>query len=269
MKKPLVTIITPSYNQGNFIKETIESVLNQTYENIQYIIVDGDSKDKSIEIINEYKGRIDTILVEKDSGQTNAINKGLKLAKGELVTWLCSDDLYEKTAIEDMVNIFIEHEMNIDVVYGDSFYIGIDSGIKYGIAKASQISYNTVIKLGEMFPQPSSLIKLSSLVEIGLLDENLNCAMDFDFIAKFVARGKKFIYLEKVLSYYRLHPASKTANYYTGIKFSLEKLKIINRYTNVFFTSAFRKRSIGILKCYMKILFKIKPKPIEEWSSWN
>lgn len=269
MKKPLVTIITPSYNQGNFIKETIESVLNQTYENIQYIIVDGNSTDKSIEIINEYRDRIDTILVEKDSGQTNAINKGLKLAKGELVTWLCSDDLYENTAIEDMVNTFLHHEMNIDVVYGDSFYIGVDSRIKYGIAKASQISYKTVIKSGEMFPQPSSLIKLSSLLEIGLLDESLNCAMDFDFIAKFVTRGKKFIYLEKILSYYRLHPASKTVNYYTGIKFSLEKLKIINRYTNVIFTSAFRKRGINILKCYIKIIFRIKPKPIEEWSNWN
>ena len=92
--KPLVTIVTPSYNQGQFIEETILSVLNQTYNNIQYIIIDGDSTDGTKKVLDKYKNRVDVIISEKDKGQTDAINKGFKLAKGELVGWLNSDDIF-------------------------------------------------------------------------------------------------------------------------------------------------------------------------------
>ena len=90
--KPIVSIITPSYNQGRFIRETIESVLTQDYDPIEYIIIDGGSTDQSLEIIQEYGSRL-TYLSEKDHGQSNAINKGFKMAKGSIVAWLNSDDV--------------------------------------------------------------------------------------------------------------------------------------------------------------------------------
>src|ERR1035437_8370385 len=106
--KPLITIVTPSFNQGQFIEETILSVLNQTYKNIQYIIVDGGSTDQTMDVVNKYKDKIDIIINEKDDGQTDAINKGFKLAKGELVGWINSDDMLYPECVEKIVELYIE-----------------------------------------------------------------------------------------------------------------------------------------------------------------
>ncbi|RYD47773.1 MAG: glycosyltransferase, partial [Verrucomicrobiaceae bacterium] len=91
---PRITVITPSYNQGCFIEETLQSVLNQGYPNLQYIVVDGNSTDETREVLERYRDRLDHLIIESDNGQTEAINKGLRLADGELVAWLNSDDMY-------------------------------------------------------------------------------------------------------------------------------------------------------------------------------
>ena len=101
-----VSIVTPSYNQGQFIEETILSVLNQSYKNIQYILVDGGSTDNTMEIVNKYKGEIDVIIHEKDKGQSDAINKGFKLSDGVLVGWINSDDILYPDCIEKIVDLF-------------------------------------------------------------------------------------------------------------------------------------------------------------------
>ena len=103
---PMVTIVTPSFNQGQFIEETILSVLNQSYENIQYILVDGDSSDKTMDVVNKYRDRIDIIIHEKDKGQSDAINKGFRLAKGELVGWINSDDILYPDCLEKIVELY-------------------------------------------------------------------------------------------------------------------------------------------------------------------
>lgn len=107
--KPLVTIVTPSFNQGRFVEETIQSVLNQTYPNIEYIFVDGGSTDETMEIVEKYRDNIDIIIHEKDKGQADAINKGFKLAKGELVGWLNSDDILYPDCVEEIVKLFLEN----------------------------------------------------------------------------------------------------------------------------------------------------------------
>ena len=102
---PLVSIITPSYNQAKYIRETIESVLNQDYPNIEYIVIDGGSTDETLEILEEYKGKL-TYISEKDDGQSDAINKGFKMAKGDILAWINSDDKYEPNAVTSAVEIF-------------------------------------------------------------------------------------------------------------------------------------------------------------------
>ena len=119
--KPLVTIITPSYNQGRFIRETIESVLNQDYENIEYIIVDGQSTDETLKIIKQYNGKL-SYISEKDNGQSDAINKGFKMAHGEIVAWLNSDDVYEPGCIKRAVREF-EKNSRLGLIYGDGYIL--------------------------------------------------------------------------------------------------------------------------------------------------
>ncbi|OYU92630.1 MAG: glycosyltransferase, partial [Bacteroidetes bacterium B1(2017)] len=101
----LFTIITPSFNQGEFIEATILSVLNQTYKNIQYIIVDGGSTDNTMDIVNKYRDSIDIIVHEKDKGQSDAINKGFKLSKGDLIGWINSDDILYPTCVENIIKL--------------------------------------------------------------------------------------------------------------------------------------------------------------------
>ena len=119
-----VSIVTPSYNQGKYIEHTIQSVLNQTYKNIEYIIIDGGSTDNSLEIIDKYRGWVDVVISEKDKGQSDAINKGFKLATGTLAGWINSDDLLYPDCVEKIVELYIQHPNGS--IYYNSFNEFID-----------------------------------------------------------------------------------------------------------------------------------------------
>src|SRR5207253_836839 len=123
MKQPLVSIITPSYNQGRFIRATIESVLGQDYPNIEYIIMDGGSKDETASIAREYSRRL-TFISERDRGQSDAINKGFRMARGEIVSWLNSDDIILPGAVRSAVEAF-ERVPSAGAVYGDGYLIDL------------------------------------------------------------------------------------------------------------------------------------------------
>ena len=140
---PLVTIVTPSYNQADFLEATICSVLEQDYPNIEYHVVDGGSTDDSLKIIRKYAERISWWVSEEDSGQAEAINKGLKRAKGEFVGWLNSDDIYQPGAISSAVEAFRSNPQ-AGVIYGDAW--SIDSqGTAFNIMRAGQYSLVTGI----------------------------------------------------------------------------------------------------------------------------
>ena len=121
-KRPLVSIITPSFNQAPFLDATIQSVLGQTYPNIEYIIIDGGSTDGSIEIIERYADRLAYWESAQDRGQTEAINKGFDRANGAIMAYLNSDDLYYPNAVEEAVD-FLQLHPEIGMVYGDADYI--------------------------------------------------------------------------------------------------------------------------------------------------
>ncbi len=116
--KPLVSIITVCLNSEKTIEQTIQSVINQTYPNIEYIIIDGKSTDRTLEIIDKYKGKISILVSESDEGIYDAMNKGLKLATGELIGIINSDDWYESDAVETIVNSFLA-DRNVQVIYGN------------------------------------------------------------------------------------------------------------------------------------------------------
>ncbi len=137
---PLVSIVTPSYNQARYLEYTIRSVLEQDYPNIEYIIVDGGSNDGSAEIIRRYSDRFAWWVSEKDHGQTEAINKGFAHARGEILAWLNSDDTYEISAVREAV-AFLREQPQVGLVYGDANFID-ENGRLIGRFPAAQTDYH-------------------------------------------------------------------------------------------------------------------------------
>ena len=124
MTEPLVTIVTPSYNQGRFIRATIESVLAQDYPAIEYIIMDGGSTDETAAIASEYNERL-TFISEPDRGQSHAVNKGFRMARGEIVNWINSDDVILPGAVGHAVRALTQHP-RVGAVYGEGYTIDRD-----------------------------------------------------------------------------------------------------------------------------------------------
>lgn len=206
--KPLVSIVTPSYNQGRFIRQTIESVLSQDYENLEYIIVDGGSTDNTHEIVKEYQDKL-TYISEKDNGQSDAINKGFKLAKGEIVAWLNSDDTYEPNCISRAVEEFEENK-NLGLVYGDGYIIDENSQ-KLKIFEATQeFDLWTLINIWDYIMQPTTFFRAKFLKEVEYLNVDLNWCMDWDLWIK-LALVSEVKYVKEIFACSREYGDTKTS----------------------------------------------------------
>ena len=203
--EPLVSIITPSYNQGEFIRETIESVLNQDYQNIEYIVMDGGSTDNTVEILQEYGNRIKWVS-EKDGGQADAVNKGLKVAKGTIIGWLNSDDTYCDGAVSTMVEYFRTHP-DTDMVYGEGYYIDKDSNVtdRYLTEK---YSYDRLAETC-IICQPSAFFTKRIADKVGGLDKDLQLCMDYELWMKFAQAGN-IAYISDYIANSRMYEENKT-----------------------------------------------------------
>lgn len=209
--KTKVTIVTPSYNQGEFIEETILSVLNQTYDNIQYIIVDGGSTDNTMEIVNKYKDRIDIIISEKDKGQSDAINKGFKLAEGELAGWINSDDILYPHCVEKIVELYEKHPDG-SIYYGSmNTIIGSDS-LKERICKKIIPSRDYLLSKCYDLIQPGSFYNNKLLKEINYVDESIYYAMDLDLWLRLSKDGRIYRVDNNPLAAFRIWEGTKTTN---------------------------------------------------------
>jgi glycosyltransferase involved in cell wall biosynthesis len=207
MKPFSFSIITPSYNQAAYLEQTIQSVINQNYPAIEHIIIDGGSTDGSIEVIQKYASHISYWVSEKDKGQSHAINKGLKLATGEIVCWLNSDDLFEPNTL-NTISKFFNKNVDAQFVYGDGviFYEGgkkQDSQCKPG--KVDQ----AILSCCDPLQQPSTFWRRAIHNEIGFIDESLYFTMDWDFFIR-IALKYEMYYLPVSFSRYRIHDAHKT-----------------------------------------------------------
>lgn len=205
---PKISIITPSYNQGQFLEETILSVLNQNYSNLEYIIIDGGSTDNSVDIIKKHEGRLAYWISEKDRGQAHAINKGFKRATGEVVNWLNSDDLLEQGALEILAKE-IEKVPTSDFYFGD-FSVINSEGIKLFSRKSGPYKFNTLFWGRQLSSQPAVFFRRKLLENIGYLDESLNFCMDTEFWIRAASNGAKFHQIKSTLGIARMHSDAKT-----------------------------------------------------------
>lgn len=248
----LVTIVTPSYNQGQFIEETILSVLNQTYKNIQYIVVDGASTDNTMEIVNKYRNKIDIIISEPDKGQADAINKGFELAKGELVGWINSDDILYSDCVEKIVELYERN--NHAAIYYHSKNDMIDT---YGnvIKSYQHIIPNKehLLKYNYNVVQQGSFYNLEYVKELGYLNNENQYCMDLDLWLRLLEKGNIEYTNDKPHAAFRLYPGTKTD---TGKeKFLLNIYKVlIKNGAKIYYPSIFNKIYIYYLKTKTKKL---------------
>jgi glycosyltransferase involved in cell wall biosynthesis len=206
-KNPLVSIVTPSYNQAQFLETTIQSVLNQDYSNLEYIIVDGGSTDGSIDIIRKYEDKLAAWINEPDQGQSEAINKGFGLARGEILAWLNSDDLYYPQAVTEAVDMLLSTPQ-IGMVYGDTDLID-ENGQVRGKFNAQQTSYQRLMRGGVYIPQPAAFWRTELWNQVGPLDPSFYFAMDYDLWVRF-SKVAEIRYLPQLWASFRIHSAGKT-----------------------------------------------------------
>lgn len=194
LNKPLVSVVTVVLNGDKHIEQTIQSVINQTYLNIEYIIIDGKSTDNTLNIINKYKANINQFISEKDNGIFDAMNKGLSKANGILIGILNADDYYEPTAIENTVNTYVTN--NSDILHGN-MVIESEHGqqlVKPDISKMKQQP--------SIF-HPTCFVKKTVYNDIGMFDTKYKISSDYDFLLRCLNRNYKFSYVDSIITHFR------------------------------------------------------------------
>ena len=203
-----VSVITPSFNQGRYIEDCIQSVQTQTYQNIQHIVIDNLSSDCTLEILKKYETAYNLIwIAEQDSGQAQAINKGLDIASGDIVCWLNTDDyFFDKTIIERIVRVFDENP-SLGVIFGDGYMVDACGGIiRPFILKPERLNQASM-RLADYVFQPSCFWKRNDL----RLDEGYHYVFDWLFFYQMFEKGFTHYYLHGFLSCYRMYGENKTS----------------------------------------------------------
>lgn len=225
---PLVSIITPSFNQGQFLEQTLRSVLEQDYPHLEYLVIDGGSTDGSLAIIQRHASRLAYWVSESDRGQAHAINKGLQRARGELLGWLNSDDLLLPGTVSRAVETFTNHPQ-VDVVYGRLERIDEQNRlVSTPILPKDRVTFNLSLVIGEcVVNQPGSFWRRSATKKVGYLDESLIYALDYEYWIRMALSGMAFLRLDEPVARFRLSSASKTVG--QTAQMAVEQLVVLDK----------------------------------------
>lgn len=201
-----VSIVTPSYNQGQFIERTLQSVANQTGAVIEHVVFDGGSADNTVEVLRNFSPPVRWVS-KKDKGQTDAVNQGIRATDGEIIGWLNSDDIYYPGAVARVVEYFARHP-EIDVVYGMADHIDLDDKA-FESYPAEPWDFERLQETC-FICQPALFFRRRVVEQHGLLDESLNYCMDYEYWLRLGKAGVRFAYLEEKLAGSRLYAENKT-----------------------------------------------------------
>lgn len=240
---PKISIITVNYNKGKYIEDTILSVLNQNYENKEYILIDGASTDNSLDIIEKYKHKIDFFISEPDSGMTEALIKGFAHATGDILCWLNSDDMFSDNALKEVAKIFSKNEF--DILFGNGFFVNSNNDTIKPF-RVSKLTNEALASGVTSFMQPSTFWSSKIFNKVGGIDKSFNIVMDLDLFTRILyTPGVNVIFSSFYFSRFRIHP-EQSSSWATKDAYKLE----INRVRQRYIVNKFKK---GYLKIYNKI----------------
>jgi len=218
----LISIVTPSYNQASFLEQTICSVLEQDVASLEYFVMDGGSKDGSLEIIQKHASRLAGWVSEKDRGQADAINKGLRQCKGEIVAWLNSDDYYLPGAIQRAVRAFDENPQ-AGLVYGDVLSVDAESK-SFNLQRFEPFGLLDLMSF-RIISQPAVFMRRALLEQAGLLDPSYHCLLDHHLWLR-LARLAPVVYIPETLAAARYHAQAK--NVARPAEFGREAFRLVD-----------------------------------------
>jgi glycosyltransferase involved in cell wall biosynthesis len=207
---PKISIVTPSFNQGKFIEETIRSIVLQNYPNLEYIIIDGGSTDQTVEIIKKYNSKIQYWVSENDEGQSDALIKGFKKASGVILNWINSDDILHPKALFHIAKAFIDNK-ELGFVHGRNGIISVDSEMIGDMPHPKDLL--EIRYLFEMpYGQQACFFKSDIYSEAGGINRNIRFSMDYELYVKMHLTGIKSLQIDDLIGSYRVHPETKTSN---------------------------------------------------------
>jgi glycosyltransferase involved in cell wall biosynthesis len=259
---PKISIITPSLNQGRFIEQTITSVLDQDYPNLEYLILDGGSTDETIDIIKKYENRLQWVS-EKDKGQTDAINRGMNKATGDIIAYLNSDDMYEKNTLWKVADYFnsspstmwlsgkcrIIDENNQEIRRGATLYKNFF--LRY-------YSFN-ILLITNFLCQPSTFWRKEVIRDCGLIDMTYTNAFDYDYFLR-IAKGHTPGIIDEYLAKFRVYSESKTSSNYIKV-FMEEEIIACKKYSHSpMFVALHYLNGLGISFIYSLLEYTAKIK---------
>ncbi len=233
---PLVTIVTVVFNGEKYLEQTIQSVINQTYDNIEYIIIDGGSTDGTLDIIRKYEKVIDYWVSEPDAGIYDAMNKGIILSRGKLIGLINSDDWYLENAVETVVETYLNNSKSNVIITGAIYRTDSQGNILFKLNKPASFLHQ---KINRIMPvnHPATFVAREVYAEIGLFDEQYKIAGDYDFIYRaYHSKKVNFIFTQACLAYMRLDGLSEKISslWVRNYENYLLRSKYINFFKNLY-----------------------------------
>jgi glycosyltransferase involved in cell wall biosynthesis len=203
---PLVSIVTPSFNQGCFLRRAIDSVLHQDYPHIEYLVMDGGSTDESVSILQSYGNRFGWVS-EPDCGQSHALNKGFARCRGTLRAYLNSDDVLLPGAVRTAVDYFRQHP-DWDLIYGEAHLIDRDDRV-IGRYDTADYSFDRLM-VNCCICQPAAFWRSRIADRVGPFNESLHCVLDYEYWLRIDRAGGRLVHLPDLLACSRIYPETKT-----------------------------------------------------------